>query len=192
VQIHRESEMAKSVFYTGRRWLSLVLVVVMAGACASGGHSPPAKLELLGHPPAGGLSKIDVPIGVPVTVETYNICSVKAPVSVTGVQLDNPVGIDVVGWASRRNPPSPGVENPPARYGKATDAIGFSSGPIQWLCSNPNYAATFVLTVKTSAPDGTFFRYRINYRGGSLEVPYGLALCEKTCPPGFGDPGAGS
>jgi len=42
------------------------------------------------------------------------------------------------------------------------------------------------VTVKTTAANGKFVGYWIDYSGGSAFVPFELDICAaKTCPPGF-------
>jgi hypothetical protein len=170
--------------------LVLTVTATISSCDATGDRSYGLHLAGGDNAPAAGLDKIDVPVGAALTVATFPICATKSPVTITSVQLENPEGIEVVGWATRRNPPVASDPNEMEHFGTASQ-VYYSSGPVIRLCTDKNYSANFDITVRSTAPNGRFFKFRIKYRGGSLLVPFGVGLCQHTCPPRYTEPGAG-
>ena len=124
--------------------------------------------SVLGHP--------EVRVGYPVTVATFPLCVVGAPVQVTSIRLLQPRGLRLVDWGWQ--PSFAAMQAAPE--GMAAKA-GYKKEPINVTCGE-KYGATVGITVeRTDSSAGTARAYTISYAGGSLTVPFGTALCLKKC-----------
>jgi hypothetical protein len=113
----------------------------------------------------------------PQTVLTFNLCVDGPPVAVKSVKLAGAHGLRLADWGWR--PFFSGIFG--SQPGLATKN-GYDHTPIKLPCKpRGTYAAFAVSVERTGRGAGTERGFTIEFDGGSLNVPYGIALCPGEC-----------
>ena len=155
-----------------------VTTVSLAACSSSSGVDAHGSLRVAGDSSPAGEGLGHVPVGKPYMVLTFSVCTVGAPVTVTAAKLNNPRGLKLVdwGWEVAQG----GVADP--QRGLVTRlGEGFTHRPINVKCSSRHGALVAVSLERTGPGAGTVTSYTLRYGGGSLVVPFGVAVCPSKC-----------
>jgi hypothetical protein len=127
---------------------------------------------MVGDTSPEGSGRVRVPVGSLLTATTALLCSQNGPVHIRGVRLARATGLRFVDWGTHPFPP---MEYDTMHYGGLRS--GFSKSPIRPTCGDRLHAAELDISLRTYAPIAVTHGFYVDYRGGSLFVPFEIYFC---------------
>jgi cytochrome c biogenesis protein CcdA len=141
--------------------------------------SPRPVLKLASAGGTAGAQIPNVASRTPFLFRTYNVCSARGAVKLTGVTLTKPTGgLQVVDWGV--NAQDSGIGAAP---GTVSSLGGYTHGPVTAPCTAPTFGVVLDVSVRGSASVASATSFVVHYQHGQVVVPFAVMICTATCPP---------